>query len=113
MTQSADNIREALVKMGEKAVAASRALAVLAPDAKTACIRRMADELEISAPEILKANAEDVKKAVANGLSSAMVDRLTIGDKGIRNMAEGLRAVAGQTDPVGRVLSSTIRPNGL
>ena len=113
MTQSADNIREALVKMGEKAVAASRALAVLAPDAKTACIRRMADELEVSAPEILKANAEDVKKAVANGLSSAMVDRLTIGDKGIRSMAEGLRAVAGQTDPVGRVLSSTIRPNGL
>jgi len=113
MTQSADNIREALVKMGEKAVAASRALAVLAPDAKTACIRRMADELEVSAPEILKANAEDVKKAVANGLSSAMVDRLTIGDKGIRGMAEGLRAVAGQTDPVGRVLSSTIRPNGL
>ena len=113
MTQSADDIREALVRMGEKAVAASRALAVLAPDAKSACIRRMADELEVSAPEILKANAEDVKKAVANGLSSAMVDRLTIGDKGIRGMAEGLRAVAGQTDPVGRVLSSTIRPNGL
>ena len=69
--------------------------------------------MEISAKEILKANDEDVKKAIVNGLSSAMVDRLTIGEKGIKNMADGLRAVASQTDPVGKTLSSTIRPNGL
>ncbi|MBO5689140.1 MAG: glutamate-5-semialdehyde dehydrogenase [Lentisphaeria bacterium] len=103
----------ALRKMGEKAVSASRALAVLSADAKSACIRRMADELEISAKEILKANDEDVKNAIVNGLSAAMVDRLTIGEKGIKNMAEGLRAVAAQSDPVGKTISSTIRPNGL
>ncbi|MBQ7392905.1 MAG: glutamate-5-semialdehyde dehydrogenase [Lentisphaeria bacterium] len=106
-------MRDALCKMGEKAVKASRALAVLPADAKAACICRMADELEISAKEILKANDEDVKKAIVNGLSSAMVDRLTIGEKGIKNMADGLRAVASQTDPVGKTISSTIRPNGL
>ncbi|MBQ4337377.1 MAG: glutamate-5-semialdehyde dehydrogenase [Lentisphaeria bacterium] len=106
-------MRDALCKMGEKAVKASRALAVLPADAKSACICRMADELEISAKEILKANDEDVKKAIVNGLSSSMVDRLTIGEKGIKNMADGLRAVASQTDPVGKTISSTIRPNGL
>ncbi|MBR2643138.1 MAG: glutamate-5-semialdehyde dehydrogenase [Lentisphaeria bacterium] len=106
-------MQDALRKMGEKAVKASRALAVLPADAKSACICRMADELEISAKEILKANDEDVKKAIVNGLSSAMVDRLTIGEKGIKNMADGLRAVASQTDPVGKTISSTIRPNGL
>jgi len=113
MSQTVENMRDALKKMGEKAVSASRALAVLAPDARRDCICRMADELEISAPEILKANAEDVKKAAANGLSGAMIDRLTIGEKGIANMAKGLRDVASQTDPVGRILSSTVRPNGL
>ena len=61
MTQSTENMQIALRKMGEKAVSASRALAVLSADAKSACIRRMADELEISAKEILKANDEDVK----------------------------------------------------
>ena len=113
MTLTTENMRDALCKMGEKAVKASRALAVLPADAKAACICRMADELEISAKEILKANDEDVKKAIVNGLSSAMVDRLTIGEKGIKNMADGLRAVASQTDPVGKTISSTIRPNGL
>ncbi len=113
MTLTTENMRDALCKMGEKAVKASRALAVLPADAKSACICRMADELEISAKEILKANDEDVKKAIVNGLSSAMVDRLTIGEKGIKNMADGLRAVASQTDPVGKTISSTIRPNGL
>ena len=113
MTQSSENMQIALRKMGEKAVSASRALAVLSADAKSACIRRMADELEISAKEILKANDEDVKNAIVNGLSAAMVDRLTIGEKGIKNMAEGLRAVAAQSDPVGKTISSTIRPNGL
>ncbi len=113
MTQSTENMQIALRKMGEKAVSASRALAVLSADAKSACIRRMADELEISAKEILKANDEDVKNAIVNGLSAAMVDRLTIGEKGIKNMAEGLRAVAAQSDPVGKTISSTVRPNGL
>ena len=113
MTLTTENMRDALCKMGEKAVKASRALAVLPADAKSACICRMADELEISAKEILKANDEDVKKAIVNGLSSSMVDRLTIGEKGIKNMADGLRAVASQTDPVGKTISSTIRPNGL
>ena len=113
MSLSTENMQDALRKMGEKAVKASRALAVLPADAKSACICRMADELEISAPEILKANDDDVKKAIVNGLSSAMVDRLTIGEKGIKAMADGLRAVASQSDPVGKTISSTVRPNGL
>ena len=113
MNLSTENMQDALRMMGEKAVKASRALAVLPADAKSACICRMADELEKSAQEILTANKEDVQKAIANGLTAAMVDRLTIGEKGIKAMADGLRAVAGQSDPVGKTISTTIRPNGL
>ncbi len=113
MNTTPEEMKRVLCGMGSKAVAASRALAVMPSEAKTACLCRMADALEAARKEILSANAEDVAKASANGLSPAMIDRLTIGEKGVHAMAEGLRAVAAQTDPVGKLLNTTLRPNGL
>ena len=113
MTENSENLQDALQRMGEKAVRASRMLAVMPPDEKSCCLVRMADELEASAGEILKANAIDMEKGAANGLSGAMLDRLRLDEARIRGMATGLREVAAQEDPVGRLLSSSIRPNGL
>lgn len=62
---------------------------------------------------LLQENHRDVKNAKAAGLSPAMVDRLTLNDKRIRVMADGLRTVAGLKDPVGVVQSRWKRPNGL
>ena len=104
---------QVLREMGEKAVVASRALAVLPAEEKNRCLRRMAETIEAAVPAIKAANEEDLKAAKAAGLSAAMIDRLTLTDRRIAEMAEGLRVVASQADPVGRVLSGTTRPNGL
>ena len=102
-----------LTEMGKKAKRAAVALAVLPAEAKKLCLEKMAEAIEADAEAIKKANAEDVKQAVANGLSPAMVDRLTLNDSRISGMADGMRTVAAQNDPVGKVISTSVRPNGL
>lgn len=118
MGQVADSVgietmERVLREMGEKAVAASRALAVLPPEEKNRCLCRMAERIESSAASIKAANGQDLAAARASGLSEAMIDRLALNDRRIAEMAEGLRVVASQVDPVGRILSQTTRPNGL
>ncbi len=108
-----EEMRDALVAIGERAQAASRALAVLNANAKVECLNRMADELENSKDAIKKANAVDMDKGIKAGLTPAMLDRLRLDDARITGMARGLREVAGQVDPVGRLISSVVRPNGL
>jgi glutamate-5-semialdehyde dehydrogenase len=73
----------------------------------------MADELEAAEKEIIKANEKDMDAGQKNGLSGAMLDRLKLNADRIKSMANGLRYVAGLEDPVGRTLSTTVRPNGL
>jgi glutamate-5-semialdehyde dehydrogenase len=99
--------------MGEKALQASRFLAVAGTAAKNCCLNRMADELEAAEKEIIKANEKDMDAGQKNGLSGAMLDRLKLNADRIKSMANGLRYVAGLEDPVGRTLSTTVRPNGL
>ncbi len=108
-----ETMERVLKAMGEKAVTASRALAILPPDEKNRCLRRMAEKIESSVSAIKEANRKDLDAARASGLAEAMIDRLTLNDRRIAEMAEGLRVVASQHDPVGRVLSQTTRPNGL
>ncbi|MBE6380738.1 MAG: glutamate-5-semialdehyde dehydrogenase [Lentisphaerae bacterium] len=99
--------------MGEKALRAARELALLSADAKVKMLNSMADAVEAAMPEILQANAADMNNAVANDLSSAMQDRLRLDEGRIKTMADGLRTVAQQSDPAGKVISSFTRPNGL
>ncbi len=110
---TAEEIQNILNQMGEKALNASRALALLSPDAKNKCLLQMADAIESSAKEIKEANKKDLKAGKEKGLSNAMLDRLELTDARIKAMAEGLRTVATLDDPVGKVLSSTVRPNGI
>ena len=93
------------------AVAASRALANASTDAKNQALDLMADGLLANAAELKAANAKDLD--AATDLSSAMVDRLTLTDKRIEGMADGLRVVRGLADPVGDVFETVERPNGL
>ena len=104
---------QVLENIGKKARRASAALAVLPPEAKEACLNNMADALLASADIIAQANAKDIANARNNGMDEAKIDRLTLTAERISGMAEGLRQVAAQSDPVGRVLSENIRPNGL
>lgn len=102
-----------LDQMGKKAKRAAIALAILPDDAKRGCLEAMASAIEADAVAIKSANDIDVKLAIENGLAPAMVDRLTLTDARIAGMADGMRTVAAQSDPVGKVISKTVRPNGL
>ncbi len=112
-TVTPDVMKKTLETMGAKAKTASRALATLASEAKNRCLEQMAREIESARPEILAANATDLEAARTKGIAPAMIDRLTLTDARIQGMADGLRTVAAQHDPVGRILSKNVRPNGL
>ena len=108
-----DEMKLILENMGKKARRASAALAVLPSEAKSACLKQMADALISHSADIAKANAVDIDNARSNGMDEAKIDRLILNKSRIEAMAEGLRQVAAQDDPVGRVLSENTRPNGL
>ncbi len=110
---SLENMKSALEEMGKKAVSASRMLAVMKTEDKRKLLNAMADAILDDAAKIKAANAIDLENGKNNGLSSAMLDRLALDDKRIQGMADGLRIVAAEDDPVGKILSTTERPNGL
>ncbi|MEI8351567.1 MAG: glutamate-5-semialdehyde dehydrogenase, partial [bacterium] len=107
------DLREDMMRLGDQAVEASRALARLSARKKNTILMAMADEVE-SRRELLKqANAKDLEMARTAGMSGALLDRLTLTDARIAGMAKGLRDVSGLKDPVGSVISRWIRPNGI
>ena len=99
--------------MGAKAKAASHALSIASTEAKNAALAAMADAIEAKRADILAANRIDLARAAETGLSASFVDRLTLSDKSIQAIADGIRAIAGLKDPVGEVIAAWDRPNGL
>jgi len=106
-------IQSAILDMGRRARAASRALVNLTSDQKNAILHAMADEIMTRQEGILAANALDLSRADQNGLSKAMIDRLTLDPKRLKAIAEAVREVATLPDPVGELLTEWTRPNGL
>ncbi len=102
-----------LERIGKKARRAASALAVLPSEAKRLCLENMAEALLAAEKDIISANAKDVAAAVVNGMDSAKIDRLKLDSARVKAMSDGLRQVAQQSEPVGRVLSVNTRPNGL
>jgi glutamate-5-semialdehyde dehydrogenase len=102
-----------MTELARQAKAASRELAKLTTAEKNACLLAMADALEHGAETIKAENGKDMAAGAQSGLSTAMLDRLKLDDKRIAGMAKGLREVAALPDPVGRILDSRTRPNGL
>ncbi|MGN1207695.1 MAG: glutamate-5-semialdehyde dehydrogenase, partial [Eubacteriales bacterium] len=102
-----------LTELGKKAKEAARFLATAGTDRKNIALRAMADALVARTTELLDANRLDLADGEKNGLSRAMLDRLSLSEQRILGMADGMRQVAALPDPVGRVLDETVRPNGL
>ena len=96
----------------EQAKAAKSRVAALGTEEKNRGLLAMADSLEAHAGEILKANAEDLTQAQGK-ISDVMLDRLRLTEDRIRAMAQGIRQVAALPDPVGLLLDSHTRPDGL
>lgn len=101
-----------LEEMGARAKAVSRKLATAGAQ-KDKALLAAADALLEHREEILSANGEDVRMGRENGMSESLLDRLSLSETRIREMADALREVAGEEDPVGRVISGEMRPNGL
>lgn len=102
----------ALEQMGAKAKEAARSLGK-AGAKKTAALELAAAALWDRRAEILKANGEDVAAGEAAGMRPSLLDRLRLTEERIAAMAQAVREVAAAPDPVGRVLSGEVRPNGL
>ena len=96
----------------EQAKAAKSRVAALGTEEKNRGLLAMANSLEAHAGEILKANAEDLTQAQGK-ISDVMLDRLRLTEDRIRAMAQGIRQVAALPDPVGLILDSHTRPDGL
>lgn len=111
--QKKQDVVSAMLEMGEKAKIASRGLCSLDSFAKNSVLKAMADGLEKNTEAIITENLKDIKVASEKGLTKPIIDRLMLDDKKIRAMSMGLRALIELEDPVGKILSSNIRPNGL
>lgn len=92
---------------------ASKSLMGLSSAKKAEVLRHMAASLRGTAEFLKKENAKDLDEAFKTGLSSAMIDRLTLSDKVIEGMAKALEEIADQSDPVGQITGMVRRPNGL
>ena len=99
--------------IGRRARAAARVLALAGGAKKKAALAAAAKAIRDDAAKILAANAEDLAAARQNNVAAAFLDRLTLDEKRIAAMAEGIEVVAALPDPVGEVTAAWDRPNGL
>ncbi len=107
------DIPAVMAEIGARARAAAAELAFADPQAKRAALEAAADAVAEHSAEIIAANAEDMAYGRGKGLSPAMLDRLLLDEGRIGGIADSLRAVAAQDDPVGEVIAEWDMPSGL
>jgi len=107
------DIKSSVQQIARDAALAARKLSRVTETEKNKALLRMADELERNCKFLLAENSKDVIRAKKSGIAKAMLERLTLKQTTIEQMAKGLREVAALPDPVGKVISMWRRPNGL
>jgi len=107
------NINDYMQQVGQAARQASRALARAETGQKNQALLAMAEAIEQAKDSLLAANALDLQAARAAGLEAALLDRLTLTEKTVAGMAEGLRQVAALPDPIGEMNDFSYRPSGI
>jgi glutamate-5-semialdehyde dehydrogenase len=112
-TMPIDDIVGLVQNLVERARSAARQLATRSSAVKNEALMRMAAALEAEEVALTALNALDVERATTNGLSAAMIDRLRLTPKRIKDMSRGLREIAALPDPIGDVTHMWRRPNGL
>ena len=107
------NIQHYMQNIGVGARAASRLMANADTNTKNHALKHIAHAILREKTTLLAANALDLAAARASGLDEVMLDRLTITDKSIHNMAEGLSQIANLDDPIGEMSDFKYRPSGI
>ncbi len=108
-----DDVAAAVHDVTRRAKVASRALATATRATKDAALQAIADALVDAADEIVGANAEDVARGQAGGMTPGLLDRLTLTPERVGAIADALLELAGLPDPVGEVVRGQTLPNGL
>lgn len=102
-----------LEQLGMNAKEAEKKLMISSTEEKNNALMKIAEALVENAEQIIEENKKDLKNGEENGMAKAMLDRLKLDKDRIEGMAKGVRDVVDLPDPVGKVLNTTIRPNGL
>src|SRR3989338_5444695 len=108
-----EDIKQYMKGVGQAARAASRVMAQADTATKNRALTAIADSILNDSAKLLTANATDVKDARKNGLDAASIDRLTLTEKSVNSMAEGLRQIAQLADPIGEISEMSYRPSGI
>ena len=107
------NIPALMQDLGQRARAAAQVLSTATAEQKTKALEGAAEAVWAKRAEIIDANAKDLEFGRNKGLTDAMMDRLMLDEARIQGIVDGLRAVAGQDDPVGQVMEEWQQPTGL
>jgi glutamate-5-semialdehyde dehydrogenase len=107
------DIDQYMTGLGRRARQASRAMARASSAAKNTALEAVARAIERDQEALKEANARDVARARDKGHDAAFIDRLTLSDKALKTMVEGLRQVASLPDPIGEISNLKYRPSGI
>jgi glutamate-5-semialdehyde dehydrogenase len=106
-------LQNTMLQIGRQARDASRVMMRASGAQKAQALLAMADALSAQRPALQRANASDVDAARARQLEPALLDRLTLSERSIDVMIEGLRQIAAMPDPIGGLSATSVRPNGM
>jgi len=113
LPEKAENLEALMLALGARAKAAARKVALAPRAQKDNALLAMAASLRAASAAILEANAKDMVRGKAAGLTGSFLDRLELNEARVEAMAVGLEEIAALTDPVGQVIAEWQRPNGL
>ncbi len=108
-----DNMENEILLIGENAKKAAKNIALASSFSKNIALNAAAAAIDNGIDEILRANAKDMQFGREKGLNDAMLDRLFLDEERIESMVKSIKAIAQLDDPVGAIISSWVRPNGL
>ena len=108
-----DKLAEYAYKVAHQAKQASRVLATVRGAQKIAWLQATAELIRSRTADLLQDNSQDIKKAPQYGLTAAAIDRLRLSESRLEEIALGLEKIAMLPDPVGEIIDSNVRPNGL
>src|SRR5574343_1761336 len=113
MTENNTALDQAIRQLAKDARAASRGMARASTEQKNNALLALARLIRAQAAALRTANDLDLDAARKNGLDAAMLDRLTLSDKGVEAMAQGVEQIAALPDPVGSITDMSTRPSGI
>ncbi len=113
MSQTVTDIAAYMTQVGQKARAASRALAAASTQQKNDALLAIAEDIEANRETLMAENNKDLEAGAAKGLDAALLDRLELTPARIDSMVEGLRQIAALPDPIGEIFDMKFRPTGI